>query len=201
MAQFINMALGGLHSGTEKLSAYDQEFSVPGRAEYGSTAKALKMAGEWAGALYRSNRRVDFGRERALAKLEDGVTIGLWAVPAFSVLYGLEFRVESPLRVGKDIVVGATATIKLATTGDVLAVVPLDAVGAQYIELYVAKEAAYNPFTNDAIEITIDGIPAPTEESTTFGCVELECENPISLCISGSLNILNNALERICQTC
>jgi hypothetical protein len=199
---FINLAFGGATALKDQNSAFPQDFAVTGRPEYGTAMEWLKAADHFRGVTYGNKRSLDFyaGSEHLSDRIKTGTVIGLLAIPQYSWLMGLEVRVDAPMRdAAGALVTGAAAKFMLATTGEVLATVPLDAAGAKYFDLADLVGERYTDYGNDAIEMELVAIPADAGVDDEFVCVPLVCENGFSLCLSTAVNFINNAIEPRCQ--
>lgn len=203
---FINLAYGGATALKEQNSAFPQDFTITGRPEYGTALPWLKAADHFRGVMYGNKRSLDFSTaegansHRLGDQLKTGTVIGLLAIPQYSHLYGLEVRVDKAmLDVNGDLVAGAAAEFKLATTGEVIATVPLDATGATYTPLDGVLAELYTAYGNDAIEMTLVSIPEATGTDDEFVCVPLPCDEGFDLCISVAVNFINNAIEPRCE--
>ena len=199
---FINLAFGGASALKEQNSAWPQDFAVTGRPEYGTAMEWLKAADHFRGVMYGNKRSLDFasGSEKLSNQIKTGTVVGALAIPQYSQLHGLEVRVDAPLTdVSGALVTGAAAVFKLATTGEELATVPLDEVGAVYVPLADVVAELYTSYGNDAIEFELVSIPDSTAVDDEFVCVPLPCEEGFSLCFSMAVNFINNAIEPRCQ--
>lgn len=199
---FINLAYGGASALKEQETWYPQDFTITGRPEYGSAMPWLKAADHFRGVMYGNKRSLDFadGSEQLSTKVGDGTVVGLLAIPQYSHMYGLEIRVDSPFTDATGApLLGVEAVFKLATTGEVIATVPLDAKGASYVALDGVLANLYTDYGNDAIEMELTAVPASTAVDDEFVCVTLPCGDGYGLCLSVAVNFINNSLEARCE--
>lgn len=199
---FINLAYGGAIDLHDQLSNYPQDFAIANRPEYGAATPWLKPADHMRGVMYGNKRHFDLSNpmEDISDRIKEGTVIGILAIPQYSRLHGLEVRIERPLtNVDNDVVMGSTIEVKLASTGEVLANVPVDATGAFYYELADLVAEKYTAYGNDAIEFTFMGVPEETLSDDEILCVPLPCASGWSMCMSIAVNYINNAMEERCQ--
>lgn len=199
---FINLAYGGAVALKEQETWYPQDFTITGRPEYGTAMPWLKAADHFRGVMYGNKRSLDFadGSERLSTKVGEGTVIGLLAIPQYSHLHGLEVRVDSVFTDAAGLpVAGVQAVFKLASTGETIATVPLDAKGATYTKLDGVIAELYTAYGNDAIEMVLESVPTSTGKDDEFVCVPLPCDEGFGLCISVAVNFINNAIEPRCE--
>lgn len=199
---FLNLAYGGSSTLVEQENWYPQDFLIDGRPEYGTGQPNMKAADHFRGVMYGNKRSLDFesGSENLSAKVGEGTVLAILAIPQYSVLKGFEFRVDSVFTDATGAAVaGVQAELKLASTGEVIATVPLDAQAATYVELEGLLAATYTDYGNDAIEMVFSSVPASTGADDEFVCVTLPCEDGYGLCVSAAVNFINNTIEPRCE--
>lgn len=200
--EFINLAYGGSSVLYDQETWYPQDFMIEGRPEYGAAMPWMKAADHFRGVMYGNKRSLDFegGGERLSTKVGENTTIAVLAIPQYSQLHGFEFRVDSVFtdNAGQP-VAGVQTELRLATTGEVIATIPLDAKGATYVPLTGVLAKLYTDYGNDAIEMVLQSVPTPTETEDEFVCVPLPCADGFGLCVSMAVNFINNAIEPRCE--
>lgn len=199
---FMNIAFGGAsHNIYPRDTWYPQDFAVVGRPEYGTTPP-LKPADHFRGVTYGNKISLDFadGDDHLGCLIQDQTVLGLLAIPQYSLLQGLEVRVDSVFTDTTGAPVsGVTAEFKLASTGELLATVPLDVKGGTYVSFTTLPAVKYTDYGTDAIEMKLIGVPAVPNSTETFVCVPMTCDGCFGLCISAAVNFVNNAIEPNCQ--